>query len=92
MLKVFLSSDYSVQKKFFNGTDTFQFVTNIKDLLIHGKYRNLIITGPANCAKRFMLKPLKLIVSDSIFENPANGKYAWVGPKKVKLFLLNDFR
>ena len=39
-----------------------------------------------------MLKPLKLIFSDSIFENPANDKYAWVGSKKAKMFLLNDFR
>ena len=39
-----------------------------------------------------MLKPLKLIFSDSIFENPANDKYAWVGSKKAKVFLLNDFR
>ena len=39
-----------------------------------------------------MLKPLQLIFSDSIFENPANDKYAWVGSKKAKVFLLNDFR
>ena len=25
-------------------------------------------------------------------ENPANDKYAWVGSKKAKVFLLNDFR
>ena len=43
-----------------NGVDTFQFVTSIKDLLIHGrgKKRNLIITGPANCAETFILKHL----------------------------------
>ena len=52
-----------------NGIDTFHFVTSIKDLMIHGKNRNLIITGLANCAKTFMLKALKLIFSDSIFEN-----------------------
>ena len=77
-----------------NGIDTFQFVISIKDLLIHGrgKNRNLIITGPANCAKTFMLKPLKLIFSDSIFENPANDKYTWVGSEKAKVLLLNDFR
>lgn len=36
-----------------NGIDTFQFVTSIIDLLIHGrdKDRSHIITGPANCAK-----------------------------------------
>ena len=48
------------------GIDRFQFVTSIIDLLIHGrdKDRNHIITGPANCAKTFMLKPLILIFSD----------------------------
>ena len=77
-----------------NGIDNFQFVTSIKGLLIHGrgKNRNFTITGPANWAKTFMLKPLKLIFSDSIFENPANNKYAWVGSEKAKVFLLNDFR
>ena len=77
-----------------NGIDAFQFVTSIKDLLIHGrgKNRNFIITGPDKCAKTFMLKLLKLIFSDSIFENPVNDKYAWVGSEKVKVLLLNDFR
>ena len=85
---------YAKEALLLNGIDTFQFVTSIKDLLIHGrgKNRNLIITGPANCAKTFMLKPLRLIFSDKIFENPANDKYAWVGSEKAKVFLLNDFR
>ena len=39
-----------------------------------------------------MLKPLKLIFSHSIFENPANDKYAWVGSEKAKMFSLNGFR
>ena len=67
---------------------------SIKDLLIHGrdKNRNLILTGPANCVKTFMPKPLKLIFRDSIFENSANDKYAWVGSEKAKLFLPNDFK
>ena len=56
------------------------------------KNRNLIITGPANGAKTFMLKSLKLIFSDCIFENPANYTYAWLGSEKSKVFLLNDFR
>ena len=53
-----------------NGISTFQFVASIKDLVIHGrgKDRNLIIIGPAYCAKTFMLKPLILIFSDSIFD------------------------
>ena len=83
-------------KKFFllHGIETFQFVTSIKDLLIHGigKNRNLILTEPANSAQAFMLKPLKLIFSDIIFENPASNKHAWVGSEKSKVLLLNDFR
>ena len=37
-----------------------------------------------------MLKTLKLVLSDSIFENSAIDKYAWVGSEKVKVSLLND--
>ena len=70
-----------------NGIDTFQFLTSTNDLPIHGrdKNKNLIITGPANCAKTFRLKLLKLIFSDGIFENSANDKYAWVGSEKAKV-------
>ena len=73
-----------------SGIDTIQFAISNKDLLIHGRsnFRNFIITGPANCAKTFILKPLKLIFSDSI----ANDKYAWLGSEKAKVFLLSDFR
>ena len=39
-----------------------------------------------------MLKPLELIFTDSIFKKPANDKYTWVGSKKAKVLLLNDFR
>ena len=61
-----------------NGNDTFQFVTSIKDLGNHGrgKIKNLIIIEHASCATTFMMNPLKLTFSDSIFENPANDKYA----------------
>ena len=71
-----------------NEIDTFLFVTSIKDLLIRGRGKNgnVIITGPANCARTFMLKPVKLIFSESTFENPANDKYAWVEPEKAKVF------
>ena len=69
-------------------------MTSIKDLPIQGrvKNKNLIITGPANCVKTFILKPLKLIFNDSIFESPDNNKHAWAGSEKAKVFLLNDSR
>ena len=37
-----------------------------------------------------MLKPLKLIFSDNIFENAPNDKYVWVRSKKAKVILLKD--
>ena len=49
------------------------------DLLINGrgKYRNIMITGNANCGKTFLLNPLTLIFDT--FCNPASGSFAWVG-------------
>lgn len=71
-----------------SGIETFHFITSIKNLLIpcRDKNRNLIISWQANCAKIFVLKPLKPIFGDSMFENHANDKYAWVGSEKVSAF------
>ena len=55
-----------------------------------GKFRNIMIIGPANCAKTFILKPLQMIFET--FSNPANNKYAWLGAEKAQLIFLNDFR
>ena len=46
-------------------------------LLGRGKYRNVMIVGPTNCGKTFLLRPLELIFK--IFSNPAADRYAWVG-------------
>ena len=55
--------------------------------MIHdrGKSRNLILNGPVNRAKNFLLKPLKSTFCDSIFENPVNDKYAWIGADKANI-------
>ena len=42
--------------------------------------------------KNIYAETLKLIFSGSIFENPANDNYAWVGSEKEKVLLLNDCR
>lgn len=55
-----------------------------------GKYRNLMITGPANCGKTFILLPLTLIYE--AFCNPASTSFAWVGAEKAEIIFLNDFR
>ena len=40
-----------------NGINSYAYADAIRDVLIHalGKFRNAMITGPANCGKTFML-------------------------------------
>ena len=61
-------------------------------ILGRGKYRNIILIGPRDCAKSFLFKPLKKMYGDKLFENPASDKFAWVGADKAQVILLNDFR
>ena len=55
-----------------------------------GKYRNLLLVGPTNCGKTFLLSPLGLLFHT--FANPASDKYAWVGADNAEVILLNDLR
>ena len=68
------------------------FAAAMRELLLfgRGKYRNIIIVGPTNCGKTFLLRPLQLIFKT--FSNPAADKYAWVGADKAEIIFLNDFR
>ena len=77
-----------------NGIQPGTFAGYIRDLLVNGrgKFRNLMIYGPSNCAKTFMLRPLKIIFQDRLFDNPANDKYAWIGADEAEVILLQDFR
>ena len=75
-----------------NGIELRQFANAIYTLLEkgRGKYRNLMLVGPANCGKTFLLKPLNLIYHT--FTNPASGTFPWVGVEKNECIFLNDFR
>ena len=66
--------------------------SHVKDLLLKGcgKYRNLMLTGPANCGKTFLLNPLNKIYNT--FTNPASTSFAWVGAEDAEVIFLNDFR
>jgi len=68
------------------------FASALRELLFkgRGKSRNIIITGPANCGKTFLLKPLENIYH--CFLNPAKDKYVWVGADEAEVILLQDFR
>ena len=78
----------------YNNISSANFAKSLYDLLEkgRGKHRNMMLIGPSNCAKTFMFKPLKLIFENSVFENPSNDKYAWIGAEKARLILLQDFR
>ena len=57
-----------------NSINPYFYADAVRDLLIHGrgKFRNVTITGPANCGKTFMLKPLEIVCH--AFSNQANDK------------------
>ena len=54
------------------------------------KNNNIILTGPTDCGKTFLISLLELMFD--CFVNPAGGKYAWVGLDECQLLFLNDFR
>ena len=58
--------------------------------MVAKKHHNVLIVGPANCGKTFLLKPLKVMYHT--FCNPAIGSFAWVGIQDAECIFLNDFR
>jgi hypothetical protein len=75
-----------------NGMEVRDFALAIYALLQkgQGKYRNIMLVGPANCGKTFLLKPLSAIYHT--FTNPASGTFVWVGVQDAEIIFLNDFR
>lgn len=55
-----------------------------------GKGFNLMICGPSNCAKSFLLMPLELIYR--VFFQPASGSFNWLHAPKAEVIFLNDIR
>lgn len=75
-----------------NNINKAEFVGAVRLLLDQGrgKYRNIILTGPSNCGKTFLLNPLNVVYNT--FCNPATASFAWVGVEDCEVILLNDFR
>ena len=75
-----------------NGIDRERFSKIIKNSLKYGrgKGRNLMICGPTNCAKSFILMPLTKIYS--CFMTPSQGTYNWVDAPEKEVIFLNDIR
>ena len=55
-----------------------------------GQIRNILIVGPADCRKTFLLSPLR--ENFNTFSDPASDKYAWLGAEEAEIIFLNDFR
>ena len=51
------------------------------------KGNDIMIIGPANCGKTFVLKPLTYIYN--LFVSPASGEFGWIG---TELVFLNNLR
>ena len=75
-----------------NSINSFVFADAMRDLIAHerGKFRSVLIVGPENCGKTFLLKPLEIIFR--AFTDPANDKYGWVGSDQAEVIVLKDFR
>ena len=75
-----------------NSIHPFVFAAALRELMIkgRGKFRNLMLVGPANCGKTFLLSPLQVLFNT--FSNPSNDKYAWIGAEQSEIIFLNDFR
>ena len=69
-----------------------QFAMCVKEALMkgRGKYRNVMLAGPANCGKTFLFYPLNKIYHT--LTNPASTCFTWVGAENSEVILLNDFR
>ena len=75
-----------------NSYEVTEFSEAVRSLLQlgRGKHRNILITGPANCGKSFLLNPLAVVFR--AFVNPAQNTFAWIGAEKSEVIYLNDLR
>lgn len=55
------------------------------------KHRNVLITGPSNCGKTFLLEPLRTVFVHT-FHTPASSVFGWLGVENAQVIYLNDFR
>ena len=69
------------------------FASALQKLLLEGrgKYRNILITGPANCDNTFILSPVSKVFKDTLI-SPSSTKYARIGADEAEIIFLNDYR
>lgn len=76
-----------------NNIHPIVFASALRKLLVEGrgKYRNILITGPADCGKTFILSPITKIFPGTLV-SPSSTKYAWIGADEAEIIFLNDYR
>lgn len=56
-----------------------------------GKHRNVIIVGPADSDKTFMLQPLTVLFKND-FTNPPSSQFAWIRADAADVIFLSEYR
>ena len=76
-----------------NRVDQYVFAKALYEALEkgRGKHRNVMIIGPYDSGKTFMLHPLKKVFSNA-FMNPSSSRFAWIGADTADVIFLNDYR
>ena len=76
-----------------NSIDHTAFATALALSLKIGRHKNhnIMIHGPGDCGKTFILKPIAEILP-LVFKNPAGSYYAWPKAEKSNMIFLNDLR
>lgn len=77
---------------FKNNINKYVFANALRQALIKGRCKrtNVMLVGPTNCGKSFLLNPLEIMFRT--FVNQATGRYAWIGLDECEVAFLNDFR
>lgn len=73
-----------------NGINAQYFASFVRKLLAKRRGKCIMIVGPANYGKTFLLNPLNAIFK--AFLNPASISVGWVGAKAAECIFVNDFR
>ena len=75
-----------------NNINIFTFADSMRKCLSVGrsKYNNILLYGPRNCGKSFLLNPLEDMYK--CFMNPTEGKYCWNGLDNCEVAVLQDLR
>lgn len=76
-----------------NNINKYIFAASMRELLEkgRGKHRNIVIVGPADTGKTFLLNPISKVF-DRSFVNPSSTRFAWIVADEAEVIFLNDYR